>query len=556
MLRRLKDYASKDLIAIVLLVIGSALFYAATYNRSSYSYILRADEGVSFATAVRVTQGFIPQHDFPSYYGPLMPYVYGTAFKAFGASIALMRGIWAILCIASIVLFYRLGRHLLPPFAAFAAAAMLIGQQHTPLYTYNHIGFVLATQGILMMLLNGMSSKATGHFRLKMAALLLMALLIKFNEAFVVFVVVVVVLGVANWRREENPLTETPQTSWMIIPGTAAFAAFTLITAGLNIGLTKFQFLRNFPLLPQYQASIGGYQYVKFILTLPFRMGWHEMTARRWYFFWYENYVFSIIVSFIVGILVLFCTIRFFASSKYRKGLGPDSWKAILLAMIAVVVYHEFYLTGNHWSTPMYVGFSLVALTFLIWQGLSRFPLARTTVVAALLLLCVASDLYYVRVVYHTYSQFRIDEPRARIYSSADSDAPVVSSVVAFLESETPSGTSMAAFPHDASLLYLAGRQNAMRDDDYQWMLFPNEASDLEIARELDAKKVQRIVLSNFVGIRRGQPVIFGRDYLPETFKYIQTHYGVVKTFGANPRAYQVQYLELIDAAGATPAVK
>ena len=85
MLRRLKDRASKDLIATVLLVIGSALFYAATYNRSSYSYILRADEGVSFATAVRVTQGFIPQHDFPSYYGPVMPYVYGAAFKAFGA---------------------------------------------------------------------------------------------------------------------------------------------------------------------------------------------------------------------------------------------------------------------------------------------------------------------------------------------------------------------------------------------------------------------------------------------------------------------------------------
>ncbi len=327
-------------------------------------------------------------------------------------------------------------------------------------------------------------------------------------------------------------MPEMPQTSWMMIPGAVAFAAFALITACLNIGLTKFQFLRNFPLLPQYQASIGGYQYVKFILTFPFRTGWHEMTARRWYFFWYENYIFSILISFVVGILVIFCAIRFLASRKYRERLGPDSWKAILVLMVAVGVYHEFYLTGNHWSTPMYVGFSLLAITFLIWEGLSRFPFARTTAVAILLLICVASDLYYVRVVYRNYSQFRIDDPRARIYSSSDSDAPVVSAVVAFLESETPPGTSMAAFPHDASLLYLAGRQNAMRDDDYQWMLFPDKESDLEIARELEVKKVQRIVLSNFVGIRRGQPVIFGRDYLPETFKYIQAHYGMVKTFG------------------------
>jgi hypothetical protein len=551
-----KDHISKDSIAIFMLLILAAVFYAATYNRSSYSYILRADEGVAFATAVRVTQGFIPQHDFPSYYGPVMPYVYGAAFKAFGASIALMRGVWAILYIVSILLFYRLGRHLLPPSAAFAAAAMLIGQQHTPLYTYNHIGFVLATEGVLLLLLSGSPGKSDVDFRARMAALLLMILLIKFNEALVIFVVVVLVLWVANRRRGEKPFSEMPQTSSMIIPGAVAFAAFALITAGLNIGLTKFQFLRNFPLLPQYQASIGGFQYVKFILTFPFRTGWHEMTARRWYFFWYENYIFSILISFVVGILVLFCAMRFFASRKYREGLGPDSWRAILLLMVAVGVDHEFYLTGNHWSTPMYVGFSLVAVTFLIWQGLSRFPRARTTIVSTLLLICVASDLYYVRVVYRNYSQFRIDDSRARIYSSTDSDAPVVSAVVAFLEHDTPAGASMAAFPHDASLLYLAGRQNAMRDDDYQWMLFPDAESDLEIARELDAKKVQTIVLSNFVGIRRGQPVIFGRDYLPETFKYIQAHYGIVKTFGANPRAYQVHYLERTDTAGEGAAAK
>jgi hypothetical protein len=552
---RLKDHTSKDLIAIVVLVILAGAFYAATFNRSSYSYILRADEGVSFAAAVRVTQGLIPQHDFPSYYGPLMPYVYGAAFKVFGASIALLRGVWAILYIVSILLFYRLGRHLLPPFAAFTAAAILIGQQHTPLYTYNHIGFVLVTEGILLLLLAELPGKADGYFRSKMTALLFLALMIKFNEALVIFVVVFVVLWILNWLRAE-PLSAAPQASRMIIPGLVAFGAFALITAAMSVGLTKVQFLRDFPILPRYQASIGGFQYVKFVLTLPFRLGWHEMTARRWYFFWYENYVFSILVSFVVGILVVFCAIRFFASRKYREGLGPDAWKAILVLMVSVGCYHEFYLTGNHWSTPMYLGFSLVAVTFLFWQALSRFPYARTTIIAAFLLISVASDLYYVRVVYHNYSQFRIDNSRGRIYSSADSDAPVVSTVAAFLESETTSSTSMTAFPHDALLLYLAGRQNAMRDDDYQWMLFPDAESDLEIARELDAKKVQRIVLSNFVGIRRGLPVIFGKDYLPETFKYIQAHYEVVKTFGANPRAYQVQYLERTDDASDTPAAK
>jgi hypothetical protein len=131
-----------------------------------------------------------------------------------------------------------------------------------------------------------------------------------------------------------------------------------------------------------------------------------------------------------------------------------------------------------------------------------------------------------------------------------------VAEVAGFLEQTTPPEQPMAAFPHDALLMYLAGRKNAMRDDDYQWMLFPTHESDLEIVNELAEKKVPRVVISNFVGIRHGSPAFFGRDYLPETFKYIREHYGLVKTFGANPRGYQVQYLELIQDGAAVPGGK
>src|SRR2546423_3791907 len=138
MLQHLRNPKYQDLSVLVVLAVMATLFYAASYNRSSYSYILRADEGVSLATSLRTTEGFVPQHDFPSYYGPLMPYLYGAVFKIFGPSIALMRAFWACMYIVSILLFYRIGRYVMPTFAAFAAAAMLIGQQHTPLYTYNH----------------------------------------------------------------------------------------------------------------------------------------------------------------------------------------------------------------------------------------------------------------------------------------------------------------------------------------------------------------------------------------------------------------------------------
>lgn len=554
MLQRLKNSKYQDFLALLILFIAGVLFYALTYNRSSYSYILRADEGVSLATSVRVTQGHLPQRDFP-FYGLLMPYLYGFAFWIFGPSIALMRGVWACMSIASILLAYRIGRYVMPAFAAFAAAAMIIGQQHTPLYTYNHVGFVLAAQGILLLLFRRISGARVPYFRSLLAILFLVALLVKFNEAFVVLGATLIGVWIldAFYRPQTGPEDQPSpirlRDVW--IPGGVAVGVFAFITAALNIGLTKTEFLRNFPVLPQYQASIGGYRYVKLILSVPFTTPWSQMTARRWYVLWYENYVFAILVSFAVGILVLFCVLRLAASKKYRLRVR-DAWKPALLLAFAVGTYHEFYLTGNHWSTPMYVALSLVAMTFLFWQGLSRFPRIRMTVVCGLLALCVASDVYYIKVVHQTYSQYYFDDLRARIYSAGDSDAPVIAEVVSFLEHEVPSAEPLAAFPHDALLIYLSGHPNAMRDDDYQWMLFPDRESDLEIAQELDRKKVSKILLSNFVGIKHGKPAIFGRDYLPETFNYIQNHFGVVKTFGENPRGYQVEYLERMDATAET----
>src|SRR5260370_41618801 len=76
-------------------------------------------------------------------------------------------------------------------------------------------------------------------------------------------------------------------------------------------------------------------------------------------------------------------------------------------------------------------------------------------------------------------------------------------------------------------------------------MQFPTEQSDDEIVREIEAKKIPHILLSNFVGVRHGQPAVFGRDYMPHTFQYLQDHYQPVRTFRTDQRRYQVQYLEL-----------
>jgi len=539
-----------DTLAMIVLALTATVFYAATFNRSSYIYILRADEGLSFATAMRVLQGFVPQRDFPSYYGPVMPYLYALVFKIFGPSIAIMRAFWALLFVISIAGFYRIGRYVLPPFAAFVAAFMIIGQQHTPLYTYNHIGLVLACQGMTLLLLRAGTTKRP-FSQIAFGALLLLSLLIKFNEGVVFLVCILAALWISRRLQNTNPADRrddvTISPGSILRPALIAVAGFAIVTAALNFGLSKSEFLRNFPILPQYQASIGGFKYVKFITTLPFRSPWSSIPPRMWYIFWYENYMFSILISFLLAITALIFIVRLFASRKFRLSLHTTIWKSGLLLAVALGMYHEFYLTGNHWSTPMYIGFALLALTIVIWEQLPRFPKARVLILSLLLLTCFVSGVNYVRIVRSTFSQVFLDSPSARIFSSADSDAKVVGEVVNFLKTSTLD-EPIAAFPHDAFLVYLSGRRNAMRDDDYQWMLFPTEESDREIVQELEKKKVKHVLISSFAGIRHGKVAIFGSDFLPQTFAYLQSHYHTVRTFGPSTMRYAVEYRVLNEA--------
>jgi hypothetical protein len=538
-----------QMVAMLLLFIGGTAFYACTYDRSAYDYILRADEGVSFATAMRAMQGFIPQRDFPSYYGPVMPYVYGGALTLFGTSIAVMRAFWAFLDGISVLLFFQIGRKLLPNWVAFIVAAMVIGQLHPPLYTYNHIGLVLAIQGMLLLVLSAMPEGPPRYFSVTFSALLLLAMLIKFNEAVVAFAAVVIFLWICGLYRRDLS-TRSPEMipvplRAVVVPGMQAFLLFVTVTIILNARLTKSQFLRNFPLLPQYQASIGGYKYVALLLSIPFKTPFRQLTSHDWSVLWYDNYVFAILASFLLAILFVVTVVHFIWSREYRRSLDLCGWRSGLVLTLAVGAYHEFYSTGNHWSTPMYIGFSLLAITCVAWNGFPGFSRTKYALLFALLAVCITSDVYYVSMVRRDYSQFYLDSPRARIYSSLDSDAPVVREIVEFLDQTPDAGQSLAAFPHDALLIYLAGRRNALRDDDYQWMLFPTEKSDDEIVQEIAHTKVAHILLSNFVGIRHGEPAVFGRDYLTHTFRYLQDHYQVVRTFGSDPRGYQVQYLEL-----------
>ena len=550
-----------DWLTIVVLAIMASIFYAATIDRSEYSFILKADEGYSFAAAVKVGEGLTPQKDFSYAYGPLMPYVYAAAFKVFGVSIPVMRAIWAAAYIATIVLFFVIGRELLPTWLAAIAAFNLIGQIHTPLYSYNHVGLVLAVQLQLLIAIRLIRFQLISSYRwlIALTALFTVELFIKFNEAVAVFFFLSLSLALWFQFRDRSLIEEKRRTwevalkAWSLVVG-IPLVIFGLVTLYLNRHLTAEQIYRNFPILPEYHASVGGYHYVWKLLLRPLSLHGLPNLPWRWYSLWYENYYYAICVTFVCGAAAIVGLGVVLLSSSVRQRMTANHWAGVLVGGVSLGLYHEFFLTGNHWSTPMYVGFSSLFVVWIVFLVTQKHPAFTLGWGVCLFLVSFASAAVYLKIATSSFSEYALDLDRARIRSSNDSDAPVISQVVHYLDQNTAPNISLAAFPHDSLLIHLAGRTNIMRDDDYQWMLFPNDKSDQEIVEELESKRVPGILISNFVGIKAGRPVMFGVDYLTRTNNYIRGHYHEAKTFSAGDDGYAVTYFQLDDSAMAKPA--
>lgn len=542
-----------DYLLLGILVIAAVTFYALTINRSEYLYILRADEGYSFAAAVRTGQGLVPQKDFSYAYGPLMPYVYAAGFKLLGVSISTMRGIWAAAYIVSLTLFYFLGRRVMPKTSAFILAFSLIGQVHTPLYSYNHVGLVIAIELQLLALMSLIRAERKAGWLYLFAVLFLIELFIKFNEAIAVFAFLTFAVALWFLFQRDKSANDTllrwgrAVAIWCAI-GLVPLAIFGSVTFWLNHSLSQEQILRNFPILPEYHASIGGYQYVWKVLARPFHLPLSKNAGWRWYGIWYDNYYYAIIITLLAGISAGVALFLFSLSKRLRSRMTHEHWCGIFLGAVSIAVYHEFFLTGNHWSTPMYLGFSSLFLFWIVFTVTRRHSAIWKVLGTFIIVLSVTSNLMYLGLSRRYFSDYFLNLQRANIYSSSDSDSGVISQVVRYLQSNTPPDALLAAFPHDSLLIHLSDRRNALRDDDYQWMLFPSALSDSELCNELDRSQVRGVLISNFMGFKRGKFVVFGVDYLTHTADYLRQHYHAVKTFPAGQSGYSVTYYERNDS--------
>ncbi len=528
---------------VLLLVTVSVAFYAVTIDRSSYLYILRADEGYGFSAAVRTASGQIPQKDFSYAYGPIMPFVYAVSFKLLGVSLYAMRATWALLYTVSVVLFYGIARQILPALPSATAAICLVGQLHPPLYSYNHVGLVIAVQAALLLAMRLLVEPGRLRLWAALSAMFTLAFLIKFNEGLAV--IAFLSAGFGLWLTRKGiglPNRKVFMLRWLAVC-TVPVLLFAAVTFGLNYQLTAAEFWRNFPVLPEYHASVGGYQFVLRLLTSPVHLKMDGASAWKWWSLWYENYVLAVLASLAAGIAALLCLGAFFAF-RLRDSMSGDTWNAVLLGCCVLALYHEFYLTGNHWATPMYLGFAVVFGVWLVYRLAAPLPAVRYAALALLFGVSAASCVTYYMVGRMYFSQYDLSLQRARIRSSSDSDASTVQQVVDYIQHTTPAGTAMAAFPHDSLLLHLAGLPNGLRDDDYQWMLFPTEDSDAQLTAELKRKQISRLLISNFVGFRGRKLMFFGQDYLPQTYQYILSAYHPVQTFDNGLSGYAVTYYE------------
>jgi hypothetical protein len=150
----MKDRATTYL-SFVLVAALAGTYFLLTYNRT----LNPIDEGLMLNNFLRVSNGLIPHRDFYDDYGPVLYWLGGGLFKAFGPKIIVNRVFLLILRVFMTLLVFLIARKLLSTFFAFVSAALFVLNWGDPYFTpmnilyAGHLSHFMALVGILLMML-------------------------------------------------------------------------------------------------------------------------------------------------------------------------------------------------------------------------------------------------------------------------------------------------------------------------------------------------------------------------------------------------------------------
>jgi hypothetical protein len=512
---------------LTVLVVGSLLVAALDI----YPLIAPGDHGRDFYAFEKTLEGQEVYRDYWWVYGPLMPYYYAGFYKMFGMNMLSILLARAILLLCSSTLVYLILSTVTSPFLSFLGALWLLTFNNDFYFTFNHVG------GIVMILANVyaaflyMRNQNTIYLFAGLGAIFLLCL-IKIN--FGVSTLVSFLLSISLIRLVKNQKLFAPNKQFYVW----ALILTPVLIAGIYLyclrGLPMYEIRQCLPYLAEdhpYHCTVW-----QGIVSLTTSIG---MTMTRNI----PNGAFAILILLSLGL-----TLRRF----YSKDISIQHKKTLFLSLAIPAIYyvlnmHEFIVSGvtyrQFWATPMQyvIMFLLFSVTLQSVSKVIRFGIYAS--IASLLMLQNLNNLNLYQQIRNPYQYIHLN--RGKIFTTNHYLwVDTVIQTTHFLNANLKKDETFFAIPYDTLFHFLTDRDSPTRQlIFFEHINIPREQEE-KIIRELEAKKVNWIVLSNRTNSDEEGLGLLGKDYCPLIGAYIQNNFTVAAEYGdwVNPAGWAWNY--------------
>ncbi|MBU0467579.1 MAG: glycosyltransferase family 39 protein [Candidatus Omnitrophica bacterium] len=507
---------SKTLLMILTILTGLFVFYP---QLDYIPYISQGDHGRDLYAFSRAYEGDVPYQDYWWVYGPLMPYYYGSFFKALGVTIpSLMVGKLLLIIISGVFIYLSLSLYAKPSISFLAAAWYFLTYQDF-FFTFNHAGGVAAIIVTTYCLLLYLKDQKTIRLYFALISIFLTCL-IKVNFGLcnlLGLTIAVLFLDKLNGSPIDAKKTRYYITSLIILPA-CVFSIYFMLLHKLPIYAIR-QCLPYLKSDHPYNVSLG--EAFKIFLDI-----------NKFHFS--QNLGNMFIIS-IIGISIL----QVIFAIKTTKGFFVVHKKAanafVILLFFYILNLHEFILSGVYyrmfWTQPFSIMLTFLIISFAAGM-LSKF--ARNLLLFGLLfcltmifsnhsLMMKALKIPINYMPIERTKVFTINPPQWKY---------TVFQTTEFLKSNLKENETFFALPYDTLYHYLTNKKSPTRQlIFFEHLNIPAEQEE-KIIKELEEKNVNWVLLSSRLSLDKKGMGIFGKTYCPILHQYINDTFEEVVRYG------------------------
>lgn len=507
---------SKALFLILAILTGICVLFP---HIDYIPYISQGDHGRDLYAFNRAYQGDMPYQDYWWVYGPLMPYYYGSFFKALGITIpSLMIGKLLLILISGVFIYLSLSLYARPLISFIATVWYFLTYQDF-FFTFNHVGGVTAIIATTYCLLLYLTEQKNKYLYFSLISIFLTCL-IKINFGFCNLfglTIAVILIDKLNKITIDAKKARYYLVSLIILP-LCIFSIYFLLLHKLPIYAIRqcMPYLRSDH---PYNVSLGG-AFKLFIDISKFNASQNLGNI----------FILGILGTSILQVLI---------SIKKTKGFFTNNKKISAALAILLLFYtlnlHEFILSGVYYRTFWAQPFSIMT-TFLLIAFLSSLlsrPIKNLLIFGLLFCISMMSlDKYLMMKAIKAPINYMLIERTKTFTINPPQWKYTVFQTTEFLKNNLKDDETFFALPYDTLYHYLTNKKSPTRQlIFFEHINIPTEQEE-KIIKELEEQKINWVLLSSRLESDKKGMGIFGKTYCPLLHQYIDNTFEEVVRYG------------------------